>query len=429
MKFWSMAAVAVIVLGGLLVAREAQAAPSAGTKLAGGFSSGRGMKVGPDGMIYIAEAGSGGDIVAPNNAGKSGYTGRISKINPSTGAVTVVADKLPSNSGSEGDAVGPADVAFVGNTLYYVQTHGGVAYGFPATSPTGVYRVNSNGTVTLVADIGAFNIANPVDDVKNKVQQDIEIGGNPYSMIQRDGALFVVDGNQNQVMKVTTSGTITRLAQFPGHPVTTGITYTGGGPFYVSALGQFPFAPADGRVYRVGYPTGSVTQVASGYSSLTNIITACGGQLYAVQFGDQSGNPAGIPWIPFSGKVLKVDPSTGVMTPIITGLLIPTGVAFDGTNLYFVNDGVSALGPSEVWSVANFCSVTPPAPTPTAAATQAPPAPAPTATPRGGVIAAPNTGDGSSAGADAPPAMWALVALVAGVAVLGGGIAAGRKRG
>jgi hypothetical protein len=83
----------------------------------------------------------------------SGFTGRISKIDPATGARTTVIDKLPSNAGEQGDAVGPADVAFVGSQLYYVQTHGGAVYGFP-DNPTGVYRVNASGTAQLVADIG-----------------------------------------------------------------------------------------------------------------------------------------------------------------------------------------------------------------------------------------------------------------------------------
>jgi sugar lactone lactonase YvrE len=431
LRLLALAALATLTIGAYVGTRPASAqapGPTAGKHLAGGLLSPRGMKIGPDGMIYIADGGSAGDIVAPYDQSKSGLTGKIAKVDPASGAVTVVADKLPSNGSGEGDNVGPADVAFVGNTLYYVQTHAGTAYGFDASTPTGVYKVNSNGTVTLVADIGAFNIANPVNDVKSGSQQDIEKGGNPYSMIERDGALFVVDGNQNQIMKVTTTGTITRFAEFPGHPVTTGITYSGSGPFYVSSLGQFPFSPADGRIYRVGYPTGSVTQIASGVSSLTDVAFGPGGQLYAVNFMDQASDPnSPLPWTPFTGKLMKVDPATGTFTPIVSGFVASTFVIFNGNTAYMTNNSVPALAPGEIWEIDNVSSLQPIVATPTVAPTQAPPAA--TATPKGGVIAAPNTGDGSSASAGGTSGIAILVAmLAAGLTLLGGGVVVARKR-
>jgi hypothetical protein len=74
-------------------------------------------------------------------------------------------------------------------------------------------------------------------------------------------------------------------------------------------------------------------------------------------------------------------------------------------------------------------TTTPSPPIPTAAPTQAPPAPAPTVAPRVGVIAGPNTGDGSSA-ADTGASMFALIALtlVAGIGLFGGGIMVAQKR-
>jgi hypothetical protein len=376
--------------------------PSAGTKLAGGLSNPRGIKVGPDGMLYVAEAGTGGTTVVGSGADQSmsGLTGRISKIDPATGTVTTVAANLPSNAGPQGDAVGPADVAFLNGQLYYVQTHGGAAFGFPST-PTGVYKVNSNGTVTFVADIGAFTIANPPLSVRNGNSKDIEIGGNPYSMTVRDGAFYVVDGNQNQVLKVTTDGKVSRLAEFAEDITTTGIAFGSGGPLFVSTLGGFPFAPADGRVYSVGYPTGNLTQIASGFSSLTDVAVSGSGKLYALQFGDQASSPNGPPWAPSSGKVLRVN-ADGTMTSIVERFTFATSMTFSGDTLYVVNNGLSALAPGEVWSIPDFSLITPiPHGPPPGLAGPSPAAPA--ASPAsGGVIrsgvTAPNTGTGPDGG-------------------------------
>ena len=137
-----------VALALLAAKTSAQSAPSptVGKRLVTGLINPRGMTIGPDGMIYVAEAGLAGDKKITNSSGDSvsGRTGRISKIDPVTGVRTTVADHLPSNSGFFAP-VGPADVAFGGTQLYYLQTAGGAAFGFP-DNPTGVYRVNMDGS-------------------------------------------------------------------------------------------------------------------------------------------------------------------------------------------------------------------------------------------------------------------------------------------
>jgi hypothetical protein len=400
-------------------------APTAGEVLTGGLLSPRGIKMGPDGMLYVAEAGTGGATIvnvdgADHNIGNSG---RISKIDPETGERTTVAEGLHSDfSSATMDSVGPADVAFLGGDLYYLQTHGGEAYGAAGT-PTGVYRVNLDGSTTLVADIGQFNVDNPVTDILDTpstggpAQVDIEPGGNPYSMIVRDGAFLVVDGNQNQVMKVTTGGAVTRIAELSGHPVSTGIAYQGGGPLYVGGLGAFPFAAEDGNVFQVAYPTGGVSEYADGYSSVTDVEYGPGG-LYAVTFGDQAAAAGGPPWDPYTGKILKVN-DDGTMTPIVDGFTFSTFVAFHGDTAYVANHSLSVPGVFEgqIWKIDGFSSVTPPAAQPTAAPTQ--PGAAPTATPAG-VITAPDTGTGGAASGSNGSLWFVTAALAAAAAICGG---------
>src|SRR3990170_2309953 len=406
MKLFAVASIAFAALlaAGIAVApATAQTGPSAGTLLAGELLNPRGITLGPDGMLYVAEAGEGGDeeITVGPFTFQNGHTGRISKIDPASADRTTVADGLPSNSHEEFGTVGPTDVAFIGDQLYYVQTHGGADWGFP-DEPTGIYTVNDDGSVELLVDIGALNVADPVSDITDGTQEDIEPGGNPYAMIVRDGAFYVSDGNQNQVITVTEAGEISRLTELSGHPVSTGITFDpAGDPFYVAELGREPFNPEDGRVVSVDATTGAHEVIASGFSALTDVGVGPGGQLYALQFADQA-PPGGPPLAPFSAKVLKVN-DDGTMTPVVAGFTFATAMLFDGAKLYVVSNGLSVLGPGEVWVIDDIDDV-PPIPTPEAE---------PAATP-----ALPGTGSGYSSAGRASSGLILMLALGPGSAAL-----------
>jgi hypothetical protein len=350
----------------------------------------------------------------------NGFTGRISRVDPDTGARTTVADGLPSNASVEmGEAVGPTDVAFIGDQLYYLQTHGGEDWGFP-DNPTGVYRVEDDGDVTLIADIGKFNIDDPVPDVTDGVQQDIEPGGNPYLMTVRNGAFYVVDGNQNQIMRITTGGSITRIATFDGHPVSTGITFPeSGGPFYVSYLGQGPFLPANGKVVTVPASGGAPTEIASGASMLTDVQFGPDGELYALQFNDTVAAGEAF-FAPGTGRVLLVN-DDGTFSPIVTGLSFATAMTFDDDTAYISNFGI---GPGSIIKVENFSALQPIVATPTSVPATA--APQATATRPTGVTA-PDTGTGDASGSGGT-ATWLLAVAAGGVALLAGGGALSAKR-
>src|SRR3954452_7480263 len=75
-----------------------------------GLNNPRGLKFGPDGNLYVAEGGAGGNlstvglcgqVPAPIGPYTGGYTARISKITPN-GTVSTVAAGLPSSATSPG---------------------------------------------------------------------------------------------------------------------------------------------------------------------------------------------------------------------------------------------------------------------------------------------------------------------------------------
>src|SRR5947209_1297007 len=93
------------------------------TVVASGLTTPRGMTFGPDGKLYVAEAGNGGDEqtdwVPPFRTAKFGNTGRITRIEGSE--KTVIASGFQSVAEGPGaETVGVDDLAFLGDTLYAV---------------------------------------------------------------------------------------------------------------------------------------------------------------------------------------------------------------------------------------------------------------------------------------------------------------------
>lgn len=417
---------AALIQGATGVNAQELPPPSAGTVLVSGLLAPRGMAMGPDGMIYVAESGTGGDTEFVVGEGDSsfvvmnGFTGRISMVDPDTGARETVADGIPSGFNPElGDQVGAADVAFLGGDLYLLLTHGGEEWGFPDT-PTGIYLVEDDGDLDLVADIGEFNADNPVEAITDGTQVDIEPGGNPYAMIVRGDRFYIVDGNHNRLMEATTSGQVTEITEFPDHPVSTGIASTDTGPFYVGYLGPGPFLPDAGKVVSVDAASGAITEIASGEPMITDVQVGPDGELYALQFNDPEDAGEAF-FAPGTGKVLTVN-DDGTMSPLITGLSFATFMEFDGDTLYIANGGITPAG--SIIKVEDFSSVEPPpAPTPVP-----PTAVAPQPTPTTGTgVTAPDTGSGSASGSGA--SLWMAIGLLvaAGVAVSAGVVVRQRR--
>ncbi|HEU4527766.1 MAG TPA: ScyD/ScyE family protein [Actinomycetota bacterium] len=312
----------VIVLwlaGSVLMAPSAPAtaAPTA-TRLVTGLASGSGSTVGPDGALYVTE----------------GAAGRVSRVDPQTGAVTTYASGLPPSIVGLGGAM---DIEFRDSAAYVLVTLVGPDVG--GSDVVGIYRVDDSDDFTVIADIGAWSLAHPPAtpfDVPTGVQ---------YAMEKYRNSFLVTDGHHNRVLRVSLDGTISEEIAF-GNIVPTGLEVRGN-TVYMAEAGPVPHLPQDGKVVSFQPTSDVVTEVAAGGPLLVDVEFGPSHDLFALAQGEFTpGNPAGAPANPNTGKLLRVD-GQGGFTVVEEPLNQPTSLELIGKTAYIVTLG------GEIWKIDN----------------------------------------------------------------------------
>ena len=352
----------LVTLGslGLMVLLNQANAASRFEVVATGLDNPRGLAFGPEGGLYVTEAGRGGE--GPCTDGRRseicyGATGAVTRIDDN-GSQERVATGLPSLGDPNTDGVratGPHDIAFKGRNAYVVIGLGedpAVRDGLPEVGVNfgRVVQITPGGRVLYRNDIASFEVDENPDGAA--------IDSNPYGIVTLPGRRLVVDAGMNALMEVKANGNITTLAVFPSFPnptrplvgppmiqaVPTSVAVSPDGTYYVGQLTGVPFLIGASHVFRV-VPGVAPEIYLYGFTHIIDLEFDDAGNLYVLQIASKSlleGDTE-------SGALIRVKPDMSRETLLDEGLFMPGGIALapDDKAIYISNCSV-CVGIGEV---------------------------------------------------------------------------------
>jgi hypothetical protein len=330
--------------------------------IASGLDNPRGLAFSPEGRLYVAEAGRGGNgaciLAGDGQQACYGETGAVTRIDPfDDDPPRRVVTGLPSIAPAGGfGASGPVDIDFLGGgNAQLVMGLGAVGsaragLGGKALLLGRVLQLREGGRWKVGADIAAFEEANnPVPPTADS---------NPYGVAALPSRRVVADAGANALFEARANGDISTLAVFPARQVPappflglppgatipmqavpTCVVEGPDGSLYVGQLTGFPFPVGAANVYRVPPEGGSPEVAYSGFTNIVDIAFDGDGALYVLQIGNGFAGPGGPP-LKAPGQLIRVD-ADGTRTVVYSNLFYPGGLAIgpDGA-AYVTNFGI-----------------------------------------------------------------------------------------
>ncbi|HBE48601.1 MAG TPA: ScyD/ScyE family protein [Cyanobacteria bacterium UBA11369] len=360
--------------------------------LADGLNNARGLTFDSNGNLYVTEAGLGGQgacIPSPTNQGNLCYgtTGAVTKIE--NGKTERILTGLPSIALADGSgAAGPNDIEFDANGKPYILIGYGAnpalrdpAFGNAELGKIIAANFETN-TWKTIADLANYELANNPDRA--------DIGSNPLAFLIDGKQAIAVDAGANNLLGVATDGSdledFAVLPQqiltnpifppsdaqpfdptqvpspgnfgnappsgFPVQATPTGVAKGPDGAYYVSIFTGFPFPEGGAKIYRIGADK-QPTIYADNFTQLTNLTFDPQGNLYALQYANQSawkGN--------FDGSVIKISPQ-GTRTTLFSGngLEAPSSLTIGPDGAIYVTNRSDRPGQGQVLRIENPKSV------------------------------------------------------------------------
>jgi sugar lactone lactonase YvrE len=334
----------LLLAGGIgLVAPTPASAVPGFTVIASGLDNPRDLAFGPDGSLYVAEAGNGGvgtNDCLPGEGGPEGgptcinFSGAITRVWPG-GVHRVVTGLFSVGDGSGFGATGADGLDIHGNGGLYTIITGAPQFvgpnDFSAAKRAQIkaqigqlIKGTVDGTWKAVAGVGSTDFQ-WTQDHQNLVPDQYP-DANPYGVLAESGVQYVVDAAANTLDEVRPNGAVSVIAWFPNPPVSDAVpTCLDRGPdgaLYVGQLTGAGNGAGAASIWRV-VPGQDPVKWATGLSAITGCGFGPDGQFYAVEFGPDGFENAA----PGQGLVVRVPQGSTSPVTVASGLSFPGGFA------------------------------------------------------------------------------------------------------